>query len=311
MKKIKTVRFFSFIVLLLVLLIAGRVDSYADYNIPHLDSGKSFKEKLAEEIVDSLYGDLNADIQSVVGILSMNPDSNTVVWGMIQGVSKALVPAGFTLAASFLLLSFLNKAMLFQLRTYEDVMKVLLFMMLARVVLMSSFELMGFLYSAGANLIASAAVTPEAIVSDVDKALLVAQLSKMSIIEFLQFQMSRMPVATVMGLIKIAIKVVAYGRLFEIYIYMAVAPLPLATLASPDHYHIAKKFIQAFIGVCLQGLIMMLSCVIFSALAVQLLDPSLQGEMTGGGGGFLLASLVLLFVLVKSGSWGKQVAGLV
>jgi hypothetical protein len=269
------------------------------------------KEDQARNIVNTLYGDLNTQIEDVIEILSMNPDSNSVVWTTIQNVSEALVPIGFTIASAFILLSFLNKAMLFQLRSYEDIAKILLFMLLAKVVLVSSFEIMGFIYSATANIIQSAGVTPSQIMSDVNKETMITNIANMNALEMLSFEISIMPIMTIMSIMTILIKAVAYGRIFEIYIFTAAAPLPLSTLASPDQYSIAKKFIQAYVGVCLQGFIMILACVIFTALSVELIDPTLQDSPTGSGTGFLLAAVVLLFVLVKSGSWGKQLAGLI
>ncbi|MDD4565855.1 MAG: hypothetical protein PHE79_10325 [Eubacteriales bacterium] len=272
---------------------------------------KPFKERWATVIVDSLFGDLNADIQDVISILSMDPEDNVAIWSMIQGLSDALVPVGFTIASAFILLSFLNKAMLFKIRSYEDVAKVLLFMLLAKVVLTSSFEIMGFLYSATANIITSAALAPQEVISEADKAAMVSEIANLNVRDMLMLQASWIPIALLMVIMKVLIKLVAYGRLIEIYIYIALAPLPLATLASPDNHNIAKKFIQSFIGVCLQGFIMLISCVIFSAMSVQFLDPSQQGNMAGSSGGFLLAYAILLFMLVKSGSWGKQIAGLI
>lgn len=310
------IRVLFYILVAVVILIGPTIDlsSHAENAViadkATRPSGSTYKEKWATNMVDNLYGNLNDDIKDVTEILSMNPDSNSAIWSMIKGVSNALVPVGFSVASAFILISFLNKAMMFQFRSYEDVAKVLLYMMLAKVVLESSFELLGFIYQASANLISTAAIAPGSVSSNIDKAALVEELSKMNVLEQMQFQISQMPIATLMGLIKIVIKVVAYGRLFEIYVYTAVAALPLATLASPDHHQVAKKFIQSYIGVCLQGLIMMLSCVIYSALAVEFIDPSMKGDLSGGGGGFLLGALVLLFVLVKSGSWGKQIAGL-
>ena len=283
-------------------------EDYVDRTNGKLDNIFAYsKEQRAREIVDNLYGDLNDDIKDVMDILSMDPDSNKEVWGMIQEISEALVTVGFTIASIFILLSFLNKAMMFQLRSYEDVAKILLFMLLAKVVLMSSFEILGFIYTAAADIIKTVG-DPNKIAMEVNKEVMVKQIMDMNPLELLEFKISIMPVNTLMSIIKVLIKAIAYGRIFEIYIFTAVAPLPLSTLASPDQYSIAKKFIQSYIGVCLQGFIMILACVIFSALAIDLINPA--GENRGSMG-FLMASVVFLYVLVRSGSWGKQVVGLV
>ena len=58
-----------------------------------------------------------------------------------------------------------------------------------------------------------------------------------------------------------------YGRMFKLYMYTAIAPIPLATFAGEPTANVGKNFIRSYAGVCLQGLVIALSCVIFSALA--------------------------------------------
>ena len=61
-----------------------------------------------------------------------------------------------------------------------------------------------------------------------------------------------------------------YGRFFRIYMYAAIAPIPLATMAGQPTENIAKSFLKSFAGVCLQGVVIVLSCVIFTAYAASM-----------------------------------------
>ena len=58
-----------------------------------------------------------------------------------------------------------------------------------------------------------------------------------------------------------------YGRMFSLWMYAAIAPIPLAAFAGEPTANVGKNFIRSYAGVCLQGLVIALSCVIFSALA--------------------------------------------
>jgi len=58
-----------------------------------------------------------------------------------------------------------------------------------------------------------------------------------------------------------------YGRFFRIYLYAAIAPVPLATLAGEPTSYIGKTFLKSFCAVCLEGAIIILACVIFSLFA--------------------------------------------
>lgn len=59
-----------------------------------------------------------------------------------------------------------------------------------------------------------------------------------------------------------------YGRMFSLYMYAAIAPLPLATFAGEPTSSVGKSFIRSYAGVCLQGAVIALACVIFSAMSV-------------------------------------------
>ena len=61
-----------------------------------------------------------------------------------------------------------------------------------------------------------------------------------------------------------------YGRFFRIYMYAAIAPIPLATMAGQPTENIAKSFLKSFAGVCLQGVVIVLACVIFTAYAASM-----------------------------------------
>ena len=58
-----------------------------------------------------------------------------------------------------------------------------------------------------------------------------------------------------------------YGRMFKLYIYTAIAPIPLATFAGEPTQSVGKNFIRSYAGVCLEGAIIALACIIFSVFA--------------------------------------------
>ena len=56
-----------------------------------------------------------------------------------------------------------------------------------------------------------------------------------------------------------------YSRFFKIYIYAALAPVPIAAFGSSETAATGKAFLKGYVGVCLQGAVIVLSCLIFSA----------------------------------------------
>ena len=58
-----------------------------------------------------------------------------------------------------------------------------------------------------------------------------------------------------------------YGRFFKLYLYTALAPIPLSTYAGEPTQHIVRSFFKSYSAVCLEGAIVVLSCIIFSLFA--------------------------------------------
>jgi len=58
-----------------------------------------------------------------------------------------------------------------------------------------------------------------------------------------------------------------YGRFFKLYLYTAIAPVPLSTFAGEPTQNVGKNFLKSYCAVCLEGAIIVLACIIFSLFA--------------------------------------------
>lgn len=58
-----------------------------------------------------------------------------------------------------------------------------------------------------------------------------------------------------------------YGRFFRLYLYTAIAPVPLASFAGEPTQNIGKSFMKSYAAVCLEGAVIVLACIIFSVFA--------------------------------------------
>ena len=58
-----------------------------------------------------------------------------------------------------------------------------------------------------------------------------------------------------------------YGRFFRLYLYTAIAPVPLAAFAGEPTQNVGKSFLKSYAAVCLEGTIIVLACIIFSVFA--------------------------------------------
>lgn len=58
-----------------------------------------------------------------------------------------------------------------------------------------------------------------------------------------------------------------YSRLFKLYMFTAISPIPLSSFAGEPTSNIGKNFMRSYAGVCLEGAIIALACIIFSVYA--------------------------------------------
>lgn len=104
------------------------------------------------------------------------------------------------------------------------------------------------------------------------------------------------------------ITVVVIGRMVEIYIYTAIAAVPVATLGAGEFSMIGKNFLKAFAAVCVQGVIIYIAMSMFGTLAVSIPSGGLAGgDITGVLFQCLLYSLVLVMAVFASGRISKSI----
>lgn len=58
-----------------------------------------------------------------------------------------------------------------------------------------------------------------------------------------------------------------YGRFFKLYMYTALAPIPLSTFAGEPTQNVGRSFIKSYCAVLLEGAVIVLACIIFSLFA--------------------------------------------
>lgn len=58
-----------------------------------------------------------------------------------------------------------------------------------------------------------------------------------------------------------------YGRFFKLYMYTALAPIPLSAFAGEPTQNIGKSFLKSYCAILLEGAVIVLACIIFSVFA--------------------------------------------
>ena len=102
-------------------------------------------------------------------------------------------------------------------------------------------------------------------------------------------------------------QVLVVTRFIQIYLYLAVSPIPTATLLDDQHSAIGKGFLKSFGAVCLQGTLLYLVMTFFPVImvnAIQITDNVTSALWSVAG-----YSFVLLFALSGTGKWASKITG--
>ena len=93
-----------------------------------------------------------------------------------------------------------------------------------------------------------------------------------------------------------------YGRFFRLYLYTAIAPIPLSSFAGEPSQNIGRSFLKSYAAVCLEGAIVVLACIIFSLFASSppVVDPDAAAvTMAWSYIGELIFNMLVLVGAVK------------
>lgn len=165
----------------------------------------------------------------------------------------------------------------------EIVFRVMFKMVLCKVAVDSSLLFMQAIYSVAQAVVTGIAgvVVNGSVSGAVDLAAMTAQINAMSLGDqigmLLELVIVKFGVWVLLGLVQI----ICIARFIEIYVYIAISPIPIATFPSDDLNQIAKGFLKSFAAVCLQGAFIYLILSFFPILVSSNILPMYDKVYTG------------------------------
>ena len=228
------------------------------------------------------------------------------IWSVIVNINSALTGIGYGLLVLFFAIGIFSSAASFkELQRPEFALRHFIRFVLAKAAVGRGMEIMtaifaicGSVVSASMNSIggavADSATLPIEIVSAIEDVGFMQSIP-LWLVSFLGSLF-----ITVMSFILI---LTVYGRFFKLYLYTAMSPLPFASFAGETTAGIGKAFVKSYIGVCLEGAVIVLACLIYSAFlssAAPTVDTTLPAvTMAWEYIGELVFNMLVLTGLVK------------
>jgi hypothetical protein len=112
------------------------------------------------------------------------------------------------------------------------------------------------------------------------------------------------------NILSIALFIVTLGRMLEIYVTIALAPIPLATLASREWSSMGNNYLKSILAVAFQGVLMMVCFGMYAALIAGIAGSLLDADTFAVQIWQALGLTVLLaYTLFKTGAVSKSIFG--
>lgn len=105
----------------------------------------------------------------------------------------------------------------------------------------------------------------------------------------------------------LVISVIIIGRMVEIYVYLAIAPLPLATIPNSEINSVAKNFLKSFAAVSVQGVLIFIVLALYGTLIGSVANKTNYTDITAALLEATLYSLVLVVCIFMTGKWSKSI----
>ena len=226
-------------------------------------------------IIENLENALNTWNQKMAEIfqlLTQSPEAfkGGGIWNVIKDIHSAVQAVGLGLLVLFFVVGVVKTCGSFtEIKRPEVAVKMFVRFALAKAAVTHGLELMMALFSIVQGLVArimtaagfsgaNNTVLPESIKDAIDKCGFFESIPLWAVTLLGGLFITVLSFIMIMSV---------YGRFLKLYMYTAIAPVPLSAFAGELSSSMGKSFIKSYAAVCLEGAIVVLACIIFSLFA--------------------------------------------
>ena len=226
-------------------------------------------------IIDNLQSALNTwntKLAEIWILLTESPEAfkGGAIWDVIVKIHGALLAIGLSLLVLFFLWGMIRTCTSWQdVKRPEQAFKLFLRFIIARGLVMYGMDLMTGIFDIVQGIISS--ITRTVGIGSADTTMIPQEIidavNNTGFLESIPLWAVTLLGSVFITILSFIMILTVYGRFFKIYMYTAISPIPLSTAAGESTQSTAFTFLKSYAGVCLEGAIILLGCVIFSEFA--------------------------------------------
>lgn len=248
----------------------------------------------------------NSKLAEIWRLVTQSPENfrGGGIWQAIVDIHGALQAIGYALLVLFFVVGVVKTCGSFaEVKKPEHALKLFIRFALAKGVITYGLELMMALFNIVQGIVATImkaagfgatakTVLPDAIVEAVEDC---------GFLESIPLWAVTLIAGLFITILSFIMILSVYARFFKLYLYTAIAPVPLATFAGEPTQSIGRNFLKSYAAVCLEGAIIILACIIFSlfAAAPPVVKDAAAVTMVWAYTGELIFNMLVLVGAVK------------
>ena len=249
----------------------------------------------------------NEKLAEIWTLITMSPENfkGGTIWSVVLNIHGAIQAIGLALLVLFFVVGVMKTCGSFaELKRPETALKIFIRFALAKGVVTYGLDLMLALFSIVQGVVST--IMNSAGLGAIQQTVLPGEIIT-AIEECTFFESIPLWAVTLIGSLFITVLsfvmiLTVYGRFFKLYLYTAIAPVPLSTFAGEPTQSVGIAFIKSYAAVCLEGAIIVLGCIIFSLFAAT--PPVVQSgaaavTMVWGYVGELVFNMLVLVGAIK------------
>lgn len=237
-----------------------------------MNGGVSMSDNWVVQNLVNALNTWNEKLAEIWQIITQSPEvfKGGTIWNVMVSIHGALQAIGYALLVLFFVMGVIKTCGSFtEVKKPEHVLKLFVRFAIAKGVIAYGLELMMALFNIIQGIISTIMNTggfgisqqtdlPQEIVTAVE------ECGFFDSIPLWAVTLIGSLFVTVLSFIMI---MTVYGRFFRLYLYTAIAPIPLSTFAGEPTQSVGISFMKSYAAVCLEGAVIVLSCIIFSVFA--------------------------------------------
>lgn len=249
----------------------------------------------------------NEKLAEIWSLITQSPEQfkGGAIWNVIKDIHGAVQAIGLALLVLFFVIGVMKTCGSFaEVKKPEVALKLFIRFAIAKGVVTYGLELMIALFNIVQGLISSimTAAGMGTATRTVLPSTIVTAIEDCGFFESIPLWAVTLIGGLFITILSFIMILTVYGRFFKLYIYTAIAPVPLSTFAGEPSQQVGKAFIKSYAAVCLEGAIIVLACIIFSLFAASppSVDPNAAAvSMVWSYIGELIFNLLVLVGTVK------------